>query len=80
MTRCAEVRFEREHRCDFVLQHLADGNAGPAGDHFADDLRIDADAHQRRFALLSVKLGVQFVQFGAQRFRIIRQLHRRRGG
>ena len=36
---------------DFVLQHLADRNAGPGGDHVADDVGVDADAHQRRFAL-----------------------------
>ena len=62
----AEVRFEREHGFHFVLEHLADGDAGPAGDDVADDLRVDADPHQRRFALVSVKLGVEFGQFGAQ--------------
>ena len=41
------------------LQHLADGNAGPAGDHLADDLRVDADAHERRLALQRVELRVE---------------------
>ena len=40
----AQVLFERQHRRDFVLQHLADGDAGPAGNHFADNLRIHGDA------------------------------------
>ena len=46
-----------EHGGDFVLQHLADGNAGPGGDDFAHNLRVHADAHQRRFALKRVEFG-----------------------
>ena len=47
----AQVILQREHRRDFVLQHLACRNPGPRGQHFADDLRIDADADQASFAL-----------------------------
>ena len=59
MTRAAEVGFQVEHGGDFVLEHLADGNAGPAGDDFADDLGVHADAHQRRLALHGVELGIE---------------------
>ena len=60
----AEVLLELQDRLDLVLHHLAERDAGPAGDHFADDLRVDADAHQRRLALQLVEFGVQLRQFG----------------
>ena len=66
MTRVPRCSSSVEHGGDLVLQHLADGNAGPAGDHFADDLRVHADAHQRRFALQRVEFGVQLGELGAQ--------------
>ena len=43
---------------------LPDGNSGPAGDHFADDLRIHADAHQRLLLLQCLEFRVQLSQFG----------------
>ncbi len=53
--------------CDLILQHLPDGNAGPGGDDVANDLRIDADADERRFPLDLFELGVQLDELGAQR-------------
>ena len=41
------------------LHHLADGDAGPAGDDFADDLLVDADPDERRFALQRIELVVE---------------------
>ena len=77
MTRLPRCDSERQHGLHFVLQHLADGNAGPAGDHFADDLRVHADAHQRSLALQLFEFGIQGGQFGAQGFGIGRRLHGR---
>jgi len=52
--------FEMEYGIDFVLLHFADGDAGPCGDDFADDLRVHAHAHEGRIALESVELGIEF--------------------
>ena len=46
-----EVFPQVEDRFDFVGEHLADRNAGPTGDDLGNRLRIDADLHQRVFAL-----------------------------
>ena len=70
MTRSPRCFSSVEHGRDLILHHLADRDAGPAGDHFADDLRVDADAHQRRLALQRVQFGVQLVELGAQRCRV----------
>jgi len=66
--------FQMEHGVDFVLLHFANRNAGPGGDDFADDLRVHADAHERRIALESVKLGVEFSELGAKGGGIRRRL------
>src|SRR3984957_5058904 len=55
-----------EYGIDFVLLHFANGDAGPGGDDFADDLRIHTDAHERRIALEGVKLGIEFLQLAAK--------------
>ena len=55
----AKVLLQLQHGLDLVLHHLADRDTRPAGDDFADDLGIDADPHQRRFALQLVQFGVQ---------------------
>ena len=51
---------------DLILHHLADGNAGPAGDDFADDLRVHADADQARLALQRRKFALQCRELGPQ--------------
>ena len=61
----AQYAFEREHRRDFVLQHLAGRDAGPRRDHFADGLPVDAHAHQRILALQRDQLGCERIQFFA---------------
>jgi hypothetical protein len=43
--------FQIKDGVDFVLLHLANGNARPRRDDFADDLRVDTDAHERRITL-----------------------------
>ena len=43
--------LQLQHRADFVGDHSSHRNAGPAGDHLGDRLRIDADLHQRLLAL-----------------------------
>ena len=75
----SKVRLEREQCSELVAHHRADGNAGPAGDHFADDRRIDRHAHQRRLALHHVERRLQRRQLDAQRRRIDRRRLRRRG-
>src|SRR5215469_3784687 len=37
--------FERKNRVDLVLLHFADRDARPGRDDFANDLRVDANAH-----------------------------------
>ncbi len=46
-----QVILQLENRLDLVLEHLADGDAGPAGNDFADDLGVHADPHQRLLSL-----------------------------
>ena len=43
--------LEIQHGLNFVRHHPADRDAGPSGDDVGHGLRIDADLHQRRFAL-----------------------------
>jgi hypothetical protein len=73
----AQERFQLQHGGDLVLQHLAHRDARPAGDHFAHQMGIHADPHQRRFALHRFEFRVQLVQFGAQGAAI--RAERRRG-
>ncbi len=49
--------LEIQHGLDFVGHHAADGDAGPGGDHVGHGLGIDADLHQRRFALQRFQFG-----------------------
>ena len=51
--------LELEDRLDLVLHHAADGDAGPVLDHLGDRLLVDADQHQRRFALHVGELRLQ---------------------
>ncbi|MCY1400326.1 hypothetical protein D9M71_154050 [compost metagenome] len=54
---------QRQHRLGFVLHHVAQGNAGPVGDHRGHHLRIDPRAHQH---LLALPLGgLQRIELGA---------------
>lgn len=53
---------EIEHGGEFVLEHPADGNAGPVRDHARDDARIDARQDQRRVALQVGETRLQFRQ------------------
>ena len=51
MTRSLELVLQRQHRLDLVADHLADRDAGPAGDDLGDRLAVDDRLHQRRLAL-----------------------------
>ena len=44
ITRSFEPLVQARDGLDFVGHHLADGNAGPAGDDFGDGLRVDDTA------------------------------------
>ncbi len=55
----AQVIFESQNRLDFVLHHLAGGDAGPRGNHFTDDMAVHANAHQRIIALQRVQFGIE---------------------
>ena len=55
---------EMQHRLDFVLDHPADRNAGPVGDHRGDRLRIDGRQDQRFFALHLGELRLLLLQLG----------------
>ena len=46
-----ELVLEVQNGLDLVGHHLADGNTGPAGDDLGDGLGVDADLHERIFAL-----------------------------
>ena len=64
-----ELGSEIEYGLDLVGQHLADGDARPAGDNLGDGLGIDADLHQRGFALELAKfagLGLELGLHGGQ--------------
>ncbi|MCY1435056.1 hypothetical protein D9M71_511350 [compost metagenome] len=56
----AQQRRQALHCVDFVAQHLAQRDAGPAGNHFADGAAIHQGMHQ---GLLTLDAG----QFGAHR-------------
>ncbi|MNP71852.1 hypothetical protein D3C76_1682990 [compost metagenome] len=45
------------HGVDFVAQHLAQRNAGPAGNHFADGAAVHQGMHQRLFTLGAGEFG-----------------------
>ena len=48
----------------FALQHPADRNARPAGDHFGDVLRIDLLFDHRPGLGVFVHFGLQFLNLG----------------
>ncbi len=54
------VIFEIQHDADLILHHFADGDSGPAGDHFADNLLIDTHSNERSFTLHRLKVGIEF--------------------
>jgi len=62
----AEKRRQRKNRRNFILHHFADGNSGPRGDDFADDLGVDGNANHRRLALQDREFGLSLREFGAQ--------------
>src|ERR1700722_9288511 len=47
----AQMRFQSEHGGHFILEHVAYWDAGPSRNYVAHNVRIDADAHERRLAL-----------------------------
>ena len=51
ITRWLERVGELQHGLDLVLDHAADRDAGPVGDHRGDGLRVDGGQDQRRLAL-----------------------------
>src|SRR5260370_2797918 len=57
--------FQRKHSVDLILLHLADGDASPGRDNFANDLGVNANAHEGIFTLEGVEFGVETSQFGA---------------
>src|SRR5262249_31604009 len=59
----AEVRFQRKRSLDFILQHFADGDAGPSRNDVTDDLGVDTDADERVFAL-------EFFEFAGKRRKV----------
>ncbi len=68
MIRGAELPLEPEHRAELVAQHLADGDAGPAGDHLAHERRrprIPAPAASRPAA--SPAPSLRRAELGAER-------------
>ena len=62
-----EPLLQREDGADLVGHHLADRDAGPAGDDLGDGLRVDADLHERRLALQRLELLVERVELGPER-------------
>ena len=74
--------LERQDGADLVGHHPADRDAGPAGDHLGDRLRVDADLHQRVLALKRLELAGQLGQLLARAARAprARAARRRRGG
>ena len=60
--RCADLLLSVSTACDLVGQHLADGNAGPAGDHRGDDCESTQTRHHRRLALDRFELRVRAAQ------------------
>ena len=69
MTRSSSLGPSRSTGLNLVGEHLADGDARPAGDHLGDGLRVDGDLHERRLALdgaervhLGRELGLQGAQ------------------
>ena len=62
-----QVLLQFENEADFVLEHLADRDAGPGRNHLTDHLRIHADANQRLLALQLVELSVQPREVSAER-------------
>ncbi len=72
--------LEREDRADLVLHHAADGNARPARDHLGHRLAIDADLHQRVFALDLFQLGFQAMELTAEGIELFRGERRRGAG
>src|SRR6185312_1500827 len=58
----AELFVQFQDGGDFVLDHLAERNAGPGGDDLADDALVHADMHQ---GVLALYLG----EFLFQRFK-----------
>ena len=59
-----EMLVECEDSLNFIAYHLAEGNAGPGGYDFTDDLRIDGDAHHALFSLQRVEFRFQLGEVG----------------
>ena len=59
-----QLGAEAQHRLDLVGEHLADRDAGPAGDHLGDGLRIHRNLHQRRFALSGAEIVYLDLEIG----------------
>src|SRR5262249_21776031 len=55
-----------EDGVDLVALHLADRDAGPAGDYRADGLAIDAHLHQRALPLQRAELGLHAIEVRSQ--------------
>ncbi|MNT08869.1 hypothetical protein D3C72_1436260 [compost metagenome] len=51
--------FQPQHGLEFILDHFAQRDAGPAGDDFRHHVAVDLHRHQRRLALQRRQFGLQ---------------------